>query len=75
MSENVRKVVILSTDQWAEIAQWRWDNRINTESDSIRNLLAAGLHYYRLMQDDARLREAEELHRELDARFGAILRA
>ena len=53
MSDNVRKVVILSTDQWAEIAQWRWDNRINTESDSIRNLLAAGLHYYRLMQDDA----------------------
>ena len=52
MSDNVRKVVILSTDQWAEIAQWRWDNRINTESDSIRNLLAAGLHYYRLMQDD-----------------------
>ena len=52
MSENVRKVVILSTDQWAQIAQWRWDNRINTESDSMRNLLQAGLHYYKLMGDE-----------------------
>jgi TRAP-type C4-dicarboxylate transport system substrate-binding protein len=51
MSDNVRKVVILSQDQWAEIAQWRWDNRINTESDSMRNLIAAGIHYYKLMAD------------------------
>lgn len=53
MSDNVRKVVILSQEQWAEIAQWRWDNRINTESDSMRNLIAAGLHYYKLMNDAA----------------------
>ena len=64
MTENVRKVVILSSDQWAEIAQWRWDNRINTESDSIRNLLAAGLHYYKLMQDiDFQAAEAAALNR------------
>ena len=58
MSDNVRKVVILSQEQWAEIAQWRWDNRINTESDSMRNLIAAGLHYYKLM-GDAAFAEAE----------------
>ena len=64
MSDNVRKVVILSTEQWAEIAQWRWDNRINTESDSIRNLLAAGLHYYKLMQDiDFQSAEAAAVNR------------
>ena len=64
MSDNVRKVVILSTEQWAEIAQWRWDNRINTESDSMRNLIAAGLHYYKLMQDmDFQAAEAAALNR------------
>ena len=64
MSENVRKVVILSTEQWAEIAQWRWDNRINTESDSMRNLIAAGLHYYKLMTDlDFQAAEAAALNR------------
>ena len=64
MSENVRKVVILSTEQWAEIAQWRWDNRINTESDSMRNLIAAGLHYYKLMADlDLQAAEAAALNR------------
>lgn len=53
MSDSVKKVVIFPIDQWSEIAQWRWDNRINTESDSMRNLIQAGLHYYRLMQDPA----------------------
>lgn len=64
MTDNVRKVVILSPEQWAEIAQWRWDNRINTESDSMRNLLQAGLHYYKLMQDiDFQAAEAAALNR------------
>ena len=64
MSDNVRKVVILSQDQWSEIAQWRWDNRINTESDSMRNLIAAGLHYYKLMADlDFQAAESAALNR------------
>ena len=64
MSDNVRKVVILSQEQWAEITQWRWDNRINTESDSMRNLIAAGLHYYKLMGDqDFQAAEAAALNR------------
>lgn len=64
MSDNVRKVVILSQEQWAEIAQWRWDNRINTESDSMRNLIAAGLHYYKLMTDETfQAAEAAALNR------------
>jgi hypothetical protein len=51
MSLEIRKTLSFSEEMWADVSDWRWRTRINTESDSIRNLLAAGLHYYKLMED------------------------
>jgi hypothetical protein len=53
MTLDIRKTLTFSADMWAEINDFRWSSRINTESDVLRNLLMAGLHYYKLMQDPA----------------------
>jgi hypothetical protein len=36
---------------WGDVVEWRFKHRLNTEADSVRNLVAAGLHYYKLMED------------------------
>ena len=51
MSDTVRKITHFPVDLWAEVSDWRWQHKLNTEADSVRNLVAAGLHYYKLMQD------------------------
>jgi len=52
MSVTVRKNIIIDDTLWADVVEWRFTQRINTESDALRNLIAAGLHYYRLTQDE-----------------------
>lgn len=51
MSETIRKITMFPADLWAQISDWRWKHKLNTEADSVRNLIAAGLHYYELLQD------------------------
>lgn len=64
MADNLRKVVILSRDMWGDISEWRWANKINTEADSLRNLIMAGLHFYKLMEDpEFQAAEAAALNR------------
>jgi hypothetical protein len=58
MSDSIRKITMFPTDLWAQISDWRWKHKLNTEADSIRNLIAAGLHYYDLLEDPA-FRQAE----------------
>ena len=58
MSDTVRKITHFPVDLWAEVSDWRWQHKLNTEADSVRNLVAAGLHYYKLMQDEG-FRQAE----------------
>ena len=53
MSDSIRKITMFPTDLWAQISDWRWKHKLNTEADSIRNLIAAGLHYYDLLEDPA----------------------
>ena len=52
MGIMIRKNLILDDVVWGEVVEWRFSQRINTESDALRNLIGAGLHYYRLTQDD-----------------------
>ena len=59
MSDTVRKITHFPVDLWAEVSDWRWQHKLNTEADSVRNLVAAGLHYYKLLSDD-KFRFAEQ---------------
>lgn len=52
MAVTVRKNIIIDDNLWGDVVEWRFTQRINTESDALRNLIAAGLHYYRLTQDE-----------------------
>jgi hypothetical protein len=58
MTDNIRKITMFSPDMWGDVVEWRFKHRLNTEADSVRNLVAAGLHYYKLMED-AEFRKAE----------------
>ena len=58
MSNIVRKITHFPTELWAEVSDGRWEHKLNTEADAVRNLIAAGLHYYKLMQDEG-FRQAE----------------
>ena len=51
MTDNIRKITMFSSDMWGDVVEWRFKHRLNTEADSVRNLVAAGLHYYKLMED------------------------
>lgn len=51
MSDGVRKITYYPFTLWEQVVDYRWENKLNTEADAIRNLLAAGLHYFNLMQD------------------------
>ena len=51
MSESIRKITLFDADQWGEVVEFRFKNRFNTEADGVRNLVAAGLHYFKLMED------------------------
>lgn len=42
-SDKVRKLVTLSDELWAEIEDFRFANRVKTESDALRELLRRGL--------------------------------
>jgi metal-responsive CopG/Arc/MetJ family transcriptional regulator len=41
--DKVRKLVTLDKEMWKEIEEYRWEKRLQHESDAIRELLAAGL--------------------------------
>jgi len=58
MTDNIRKITMFSPDMWGDVVEWRFKHRLNTEADSVRNLVAAGLHYYKLMED-AQFMQAE----------------
>ena len=51
MSDGIRKITLFSAEQWGEVVEFRFKQRFNCEADGVRNLVAAGLHYYRLMED------------------------
>jgi len=51
MSESIRKITLFDPDQWGEVVEFRFKMRFNTEADGVRNLVAAGLHYFKLMED------------------------
>ena len=51
MSDGIRKITLFSAEQWREVVEFRFAQRYNCEADAVRNLVAAGLHYYRLMED------------------------
>ena len=58
MSDGIRKITLFSAEQWGEVVEFRFKQRFNCEADGVRNLVAAGLHYYKLMEDSI-LVEAE----------------
>lgn len=41
--DKVRKMVTLPQDLWEKVTDFRFDNRINTESEAIRRLIELGL--------------------------------
>ena len=51
MSDGIRKITLFSAEQWGEVVEFRFKQRFNCEADGVRNLVAAGLHYYKLMED------------------------
>ena len=51
MSDGIRKITLFSAEQWGEVVEFRFKQRFNCEADGVRNLVAAGLHYYRMMED------------------------
>jgi len=58
MSDGIRKITLFSAEQWGEVVEFRFKQRFNCEADGVRNLVAAGLHYYKLMED-AQFAQAE----------------
>ena len=46
----VRKSILFPEILWEEISEWRFDQRIGTEADAIRQLAQMGLHYHKLSQ-------------------------
>ena len=65
MSDGIRKITLFSAEQWGEVVEFRFKQRFNCEADGVRNLVAAGLHYYKLMEDlefvQAEIQAAERL--------------
>ena len=51
MSDGIRIITLFSAEQWGEVVEFRFKQRFNCEADGVRNLVAAGLHYYKLMED------------------------
>ena len=52
MPTTIRKITHFPIDLWAEAQDFRWSRKLGTEADTVRNLVAAGLHYYELMKDE-----------------------
>ena len=42
-ADTTRKNLTLHNDLWAEIAEYRHDQRIGTEAEAVRRLIVAGL--------------------------------
>ena len=63
MTDGIRKITVFSAEQWGEVVEFRFKQRFNCEADGVRNLVAAGLHYYKLMED-AQFVQAEGEARE-----------
>ena len=59
MSDGVKKITYYPMSLWEQVVDYRWSQKFGTEADAVRNLVAAGLHYFNLMQDD-KFRFAEQ---------------
>jgi len=67
MSEGIRKITLFSAEQWGEVVEFRFKQRFNCEADGVRNLVAAGLHYYKLMEDQVFAQAEGEARERLES--------
>lgn len=67
----IRKTILFNESLWAEISEWRFDHRIGTEADAIRQLAQMGLHCHKLMQHPDWPRIEANLVEDLNNSLGA----
>lgn len=60
MSEQIfRKSMLFPQSVWEPIEDFRFDQRIKSDTEALRILIQAGLHYFKLKQD-AQFEQAEQ---------------
>ena len=73
MSDGVKKITYYPMSLWEQVVDYRWSQKFGTEADAVRNLVAAGLHYFNLMQDEGfQQAESQASERMNNAGLGSV---